>query len=312
MKNTTKIDKDSKKILIIGANGFLGKNILYLYKNNEIKNQNIQLIAADLKNTNIPIEIPFYHIDITKPEDSINKIVKIFPDVILLTAGVTNVDQCEIDKKFATKINVDGVYNILRACEKVESKLIFMSSDFVFDGLKNKGYYNEKDIPNPQSHYGKTKYEAELAIINSEINYLICRTAVLYGWNQEKINFITWVLNKLNHKEKISIVTNQINNATFVINLSQILLKLVEKDTNGIYHTAGDGALSRYEMAVKCAEFFNYNNNLITPIENLKQKAKRPKNAGLDISKLKKLIGSELEIYSLDDGLNYMKNHRLE
>jgi dTDP-4-dehydrorhamnose reductase len=96
-----------------------------------------------------------------------------------------------------------------------------------------------------------------------------------------------------------------------VKNLAEILIKLIEKDAKGIYHTVGDCALNRYEMALKCAEVFNLKKELISPIESIEQKAIRPKNAGLNISKLKRLIGSDLKIYNLDDGLNYMKNHRL-
>lgn len=313
MKNTIKIDNNSRKILIIGANGFLGKNLLQIKKtNNDYEDQNLKFFAADLKNNNIPDDIPFYNIDITKRNEAIKKIKVISPDIIILTAALTNVDLCEIDKKYAAKLNTEGPKNIIQACKKTDSKLVFMSTDFVFDGTKEIGYYNEKDVPNPQNHYAKTKYNAEIALINSQIEYLICRTAVIYGWNLEKLNFITWILSKLQNNEKISIVSTQINNATFVRNLAQILLKLIEKEAIGVYHTAGDGALSRYEMALKCAKIFNYNKDLITPLEMLKQKALRPKNAGLDITKLKQMIGSELTIFSLDDGLNYMKKHRIE
>ena len=106
-------------------------------------------------------------------------------------------------------------------------------------------------------------------------------------------------------------MTNQINSPTFVRNLALLLLKLIEKNAKEIIHTAGDCALSRYEMALKCAEIFNYDKNLIIPVQSIRQKAIRPENVGLDISKLKKLIGSELAIYSLDDGLNYMKKHSI-
>jgi dTDP-4-dehydrorhamnose reductase len=186
-----------------------------------------------------------------------------------------------------------------------------MSTDFIFDGISKKGNYNENDTPNPLSYYAKTKYKAETAIINSEIDYTICRTAVLYGWNKDKQNFITWIINKLQQNKPIQIVTDQYNSPTFVRNLAEILLKLIEKDVKGIYHTAGDCQLNRYEMAIKCAEVFNLNKELISQLESIEQKAVRPKNAGLDISKLKNLIGSELKIYNLDDGLNYMKIHRL-
>jgi len=312
MKNIIKIDENLKKILIVGANGFLGTNLLDLYEKEDSINKNFYFSAADLEKNYIKQDIPFYYIDITKPEDTIKKIVKISPDIIILTAGMTNVDQCEVDKKLATKINTEGPKNVVNACKKIGSKLVFMSTDFVFDGTKRDGFYTENDNPNPLSHYAKTKYFAEKAIIDSDIDFLICRTAILYGWSKTKLNFITWIINKLLQKEKISIVTTQINSPTFAINLAQIILKLIEKDANGIYHTAGNDILNRYEIALKCAEIFNFNKSLIIPIEYFKQKATRPENAGLDITKLKKLIGSELKIYNLNEGLNYMKENRID
>lgn len=312
MKNTIKIDENLKKILIIGANGFLGTNLLDLYEKEDSIYKNFYFSAADLEKTYINQTIPFYYIDITKSADVIKKIVNISPDIVILNAAMTNVDQCETDKKLATKINTEGPKNVIDACKKIRAKLVFMSTDFVFDGTKRNGFYTENDSPNPLSHYAKTKYFAEKAIIDSNIDFLICRTAVLYGWSKIKLNFITWVIKKLHQKEKISIVTNQINSPTFVRNLAQIILKLIEKGANGIYHTAGDDILNRYEIALNCAEIFNLNKNLIIPIEYFKQKAIRPENAGLDITKLKSLIGSELKIYNLNDGLNYMKENRID
>ena len=310
MKNTMTVDKPSKTILIIGANGFLGSNILQL-RNIMEKDLNYQFLAGDIENSNVPIDVTFYHINITNPQDTLKKNEVISPDAILLTAAMTNVDQNEVDKDLATVINTEGPKNVLEVCKKTDSKLLFMSTDFIFDGISKEGNYNENDTPNPLSYYAKTKYKAEQAIVNSDIDYTICRSAVLYGWNKIKQNFITWVINKLQQNEPIQIVTNQLNSPTFVKNLAEILIKLIEKDAKGIYHTAGDCTLNRYEMALKCAEVFNLKKELISPIERFEQKAIRPKNAGLNISKLKRLIGSELKIYNLDDGLSYMKNHRL-
>ncbi len=303
------VDKYSKTILIIGANGFLGSNILKLRETKEVRDLNYQFLAGDIENSNIPIDVTFYHINITNPQDTLKKVEVISPDIILLTAAMTNVDQNEVDKELATAINTEGPKNVLDACKKADSELVFLSTDFIFDGISKKGNYNENDTPNPLSHYAKTKYNAEQAIINSEIEYTICRAAVLYGWNKEKQNFITWIINKLQQNEPIQIVTDQLNSPTFVKNLAEILIKLIEKDAKGIYHTAGDCTLNRYQMALKCAEVFNLKNELISQIESIEQKAIRPKNAGLDISKLKNLIGSDLKIYNLNDGLIYMKNH---
>ena len=312
MKKSIVIDDSAKKILVIGANGFLGANIIKLRLDKTYQEQKFIFLAADIENSNMERDVPFYFIDITKSKSTVNKILKISPDVIILTASMTNVDQNEINKGLAKKINIDGPKNVLKACKKIDSKLIFMSTDFIFDGISKDGNYKEDDLPNPQNYYGKTKKDAESAIINSEIDFLICRTAVLYGWNNIKLNFITWILNKLEQNEKIKIITNQTNNPTFIRNLAEIILKLIEKDARGIYHSAGDGALSRYEMALQCAEIFDYNKDLITPVDEIAQSAIRPKNVGLDISKLKNLIGAELSVYNLKDGLKYMKLHRIK
>ncbi len=311
MNNIIKTGNNMKKVLVIGANGFLGTN-LFEFRNSEfLSNQNLQLVAGDLDNSNLPSDIPFYTIDITDYEQSEKNIIKISPDIIVLTAAMTNVDQCEVDRKLASKINVIGPRNIVKACIKTNSKLVFLSTDFVFDGEKKRGsYYKETNIPNPLSYYAKTKYKAELIIFNSGIEFLICRTSVLYGWNEIKLNFITWVLNNLKQNNQISIITNQINSPTQVTNLAQIILKLIEKNAKGIYNTAGSCAVSRYEIALKCAEVFGYNKNLIIPIDSFEQKAIRPKNVGLDINKLNKLIGNELKIFNLEEGLIYMKETR--
>lgn len=307
MKSNINLDNNLKKVLIIGSNGFLGSNFFTLDNRKEIINQNLHFIASSLHNSILDKTIPFYQIDITNKKDTIKKISNICPNFVILTAAMTNVDQCEINKELATKINVNGPENVIKACKKINSKLVFISTDFVFDGEKEGGYYNETDQPKPLSYYAMTKLKAELAIINSGIEYLICRTAVLYGWNERKLNFITWILNNLKQNKEISIVKSQINSPTFVKNLVQIILKLIEKNANGIFHTAGNCALSRYNMALSCAENFNYTKNLIIPIKSLNQKALRPKNVSLDISKLKKFIGSELKIYNFKDGLDYMK-----
>ena len=311
MKSIIKTGKELKKVLVIGANGFLGTHLLEFRNAENLSKQNLHLVAADLSNSNLPSDIPFQIIDITNYYQTYKIISKICPEFIVLTAAMTNVDQCEVNRKLAEKINVTGAQNVVKICKKIQSKLVFLSTDFVFDGEKKRGYYyTETDIPNPLSYYAKTKYRAELIISGSEIDYLICRTAVLYGWYKIKLNFITWILNNLKQNNKISLITNQINSPTHVVNLAQIILKLIEKNAKGIYNTAGNCALNRYEIALKCAEVFGYNKNLIIPVDFFEQKAIRPKNVGLDISKLKKLIGTELKIYNLEEGLIYMKETR--
>ncbi len=313
MNNNIKTDNNLKKVLVIGANGFLGTKLFELKNSEENIILNLNLVAAYLENSNLPSDIPFQKIDITNYKQMEKKITDLSPDIIVLTAAMTNVDKCEVNRKLARKVNVVGPLNVVKVCKKLSSKLVYLSTDFVFDGIKKEGYYyNETDIPNPLSYYARTKYKAELIILGSGIEYLICRTAVLYGWNQKRLNFITWILDNLKQNKPFSIVTNQINSPTFVVNLAQIILKLIEMDVKGIYHTAGDCVLNRYEMALKCVEIFEFNKNLITPLDCFKQNAIRPKNVGLDITKLKKLIEPGLKMYNLEEGLIYMKEHRID
>ena len=157
MKSTIKIDKSSRKILLIGANGFLGANILRFHLDENLKKKKIIFIGADLDNSNIKKEIPFYYMDITNSRDTLKKILKISPEIVILTAAMTDVDQNELFKEKATKINTIGPKNIIKACEKINSKLVFLSTDYVFDGTSKPGNYNEKDTPNPVNHYGSTK-----------------------------------------------------------------------------------------------------------------------------------------------------------
>jgi len=309
MKKIIKIDKKLRKVLLIGANGFLGANIINLLKSTESLNQKYSLIATDILNNNIPSDIPFYSLDITERNTLFQKVEKIKPELIILTAAMTDVDNCEIKKSLATEINLNGPINVFQAAQKLNIKVVFLSTDFVFDG-KKRGLYSETDEPNPISHYGLTKFKAELALQQTELEYLICRTAVLYGWNEVKLNFITWILEKLHNEEEIKILTNQINSPTYIYNLAEIIFQLIENESSGIYHTAGNKAYTRYEMALKCAEIFEYDQDLIIPIEHFKQKALRPPNGGLDVSKIKHECGNKLKILSLEEGLVLMKETR--
>jgi dTDP-4-dehydrorhamnose reductase len=299
-----------EKLLIIGANGFLGKNLLKIYEQNATYKNKYKIYTADLLNSNIPQTFYFRKLDITNKEKTNHLIQEIHPDIIVLTAAITDVDKCEIERDIAREINFEAPKSIVEICNKTNTKLVFISTDFIFDGKKPNVPYHEQDIPNPPNYYAQTKFHAELSILYAEIEFLICRTAVLYGWNNDKPNFITWVLEKLSTGEEISIVTNQINSPTYVINLAEIIFKLIEKDQEGIFHTAGDSILSRYQMAVKCAEIFDYDKSLIHPIDNLEQTAQRPTNVGLDISKLKNVVQNEKKIYTFTDGLIHMKNNQ--
>ncbi|MBD3211391.1 MAG: sugar nucleotide-binding protein [Candidatus Lokiarchaeota archaeon] len=301
-----------EKILLLGANGFLGSYLIDTYLKNTPLQEAYSLIGADLENFNIPNTIPFQFMDMTDKNLLNEQLRSISPEIIILTAAMTDVDGCENEKEKARLINFEGPQEIANISKRIGSKLVFLSTDFVFDGIDRQTGYNETDIPNPLSYYAQTKFHAELAIMYSEIDFLICRTAVLYGWNSNKLNFITWILNELKQENEIKITTTQYNSPTYVKNLADIIFTLIRHDTHGIFHTAGDSILSRYEMVLKCADVFDYNPNLVIPIKDFKQKARRPEFAGLDISKLRAELSDEITISSLEDGLIDMKQQKVK
>jgi len=245
---------------------------------------------------------PKERIDITKKE-IFTAIKKVNPDVVIHCAAFTNVDECEIQKEKAWEVNVTGTENVAQACQEVDGKMIYISTDFVFDGKK--GMYKETDKTNPINYYGKTKLEGEKRVKEICKNYVIARTSVLYGWH-ERLNFVTWVIEQLKNKNKIKIVTDQYTSPTLADNLAKALLEIAEKDIRGLYHVTGSERINRYDFALKIADRFDLDKGLITPIlsKELNQKAERPKDSSLSIEKIKNKV--ETKLLNINKGLERM------
>ena len=216
----------------------------------------------------------------------VDKLVKnISPDVVIHTAALTNVDYCETNKREAWDVNVEGTRNIAEASRLVNSKMVYISTDYVFDG--EQGMYREYDRPNPLNHYGETKYEGEKVVQELCSDYLIARPSVLYGWHP-KPNFVTWVIKELRQGHEINIVRDQFNSPTLVDNLVDLILKLIERGETGVYHTSGSERINRFKFTLKIADAFNLDRNLINPVtpDELNWVAERPRDSSLDISKM--------------------------
>ncbi len=290
------------KVFITGANGLLGQHLV------EFFSQVHKVFASDLHPH--PFSV-FSHgsyelLDILN-KDTLSFLVTSFkPNLIINAAAYTDVDGCETNQNKAREANVGGVENLIEICRKEKVKLVQISTDYVFDG-KN-GPYSEDDPPHPISYYGKTKLESENKIEESDIDFIIVRTNVLYGVG-EKVNpnFFTWVLNKLRKSEKINVVTDQFNNPTLVDDLSKAILELAAKKFCGTINLAGSEYLSRHDFARLIADKFELKKDNIRPIktEDLKQKAPRPFKGGLKIDLAKKILKTEL--LGVSKGLEHLK-----
>ncbi|MBA7527404.1 dTDP-4-dehydrorhamnose reductase [subsurface metagenome] len=230
-------------------------------------------------------------------------IKKINPDYIVHTAALTNVDACETHKEDAFKINVNGTKHIAEASEEINAKLVYISTDYVFDG--EKGMYKEDDPTNPVDYYGETKLEGE-KVVKDLMDFIIVRPSVLYGWNSVKLNFVTWAIDELRKGKEINIVKDQFNTPTLADNLAELISELIERGESGLFHACGSERINRYDFALKIAEIFDLNRALITPItsDQLNWIAKRPMDSSLDVSKISKIK----KPLNIEEGLKRMRD----
>jgi dTDP-4-dehydrorhamnose reductase len=300
-----KSSEHRKTIFITGANGLLGQKLCRDFSSS------YKIIAADLQPDNL-VSFPnlsYETLDITDRR-ALEFHVRFYkPQVIINAAAYTDVDGCETHRTQAWAANVGGVKNLVRACHKHGTKLVHLSTDYIFGG--ESGPYSEDDPPHPVSFYGETKLESEKVIKESEIEYLIVRTNVLYGFGKKvKKNFLLWLLEKLSAGEKLKIVDDQFNNPTLADNLSECILEMAERNLSGIFHIGGAEYLSRYDFALKVAEVFGFKEAEITPIktDSLKQKAKRPSRGGLKTQKAQSILKTKL--LDVKEGLKRAKESR--
>jgi len=288
------------KFLVSGASGLLGSKVVNL-----ALKKGFTVYSGYL--SHMPLEGIPVKIDVSNRENVLEVVSKIKPNVIVHCASLTDVDKCELDKELAKKINVEGTKNIVEAAEKVNSFLVFISTDYVFDGLK--GMYKEEDKTNPINFYGYTKLLGEEIVKSSKVDYLIARTSVIFGSKPAsgKINFALWLIEKLRNNQKVEVLVDQFVSPTLNTNLAGMIIEACERQLLGIYHLSGATRVSRYEFALKLAETFNLNKDLIiaSRMEKMSWIAKRPKDSSLDTSKAKRDLN--LKPMDLNTALNYLK-----
>jgi len=235
-----------------------------------------------------------FALDITQREQTVESIVKLHPFVVIHTAAETNVDLCETNHEHARKTNVEGTANVAEACATVGAKMIFISTDYVFDG--SKGDYSEMDQPNPISFYGLSKLEAERTVKSKLPSALIVRTSVLYGWHPSKLNFATWVIKGLREHKTLRVAMDHINSPTLADNLAVAILVAIKRNSESTLHVAGSEKISRFDFARRIAKSFELDASLLVPVgmRDLNWAAKRPRDSSLSVAKAEKELGVEL------------------
>ncbi len=266
------------RVLVVGASGFLGRALC------DVSDQDLLRIPT-VRSVSSAYPGPVDHmVDITDPEQVDRVVETVRPAWVINAAAETGVDRCEEDPDRAYRVHVEATENLARACERAGSGLVFMSTNYVFDGTQ--GLYGESDTPNPLGVYGRSKLEGEARVLEASCPGIVIRTAVLYGYREGcRPNFVTWAAGALARREPIRVVTDEWANPTLVDELASFILGLCRRGFNGVVHFAGADFLSRFDMVEQVCHRFGLDLGLVTPVTSseLAQKARRPPRAGLRI-----------------------------
>jgi len=303
-----------EKLFIIGIGGLTGHKIAELTKNNyelfgSYNNRNPKFEFVDQYNIDL--------VDFKKFEEIINEIS---PDYIINTSGINNVDYCEDNKELAFKINTNFVEQLTNFCELKNTKLIQLSTDSVFDGNKTESY-TEEDIPNPINVYGETKYQAEkISLKNSE--NLVVRASVLYGWlpkiltsipssSMKSINFSQWLIGELENNETVQIVQDEYSSPIIVDDFVKSIIHLIKTENSGIYHSAPNSKINRFEFCKKIAQEFNFSSELIIPTTIKKLGRKVPTGTDKSLNS-EKLSSTNFKFLTIEKSIKLLKKQWIE
>ena len=272
------------KLLITGASGLYGSKLAKL-----AVTRNFEVYSG--YNQDLPLYGNLVKFDISNKELVNDVFKRVKPDVVVHAATLTDVDKCEVNKELAWKINVEATKNIAEAAKMTGSFLIYISTDYVFNG--EKGNYSEPDKPDPINYYGLTKLKAE-ELVKTQTECCIARPSVIYGATPAagKVNFALWVIDALSKGQRIKIVTDQWNTPTLNTSLVDMTVEVIERRLTGTFHLSGATRVSRFEFAQLIAEIFELDKSLIDPAKSAQFKwpAKRPKDSSLDTSKAHKIL----------------------
>lgn len=297
-----------KRILVCGSNGLLGQKLAWMLA----ADSQYEVLNTSHHRNFVLVNFLFDYtqLDISVRGDVKSLVSSFRPDVIFNAAAMTNVDLCEKEREQAWKMNVVGVENLVEIARRINAKLIHISTDYVFDGKTPP--YDENSRVNPVNYYGKTKLAGENAVLTGGIEHAILRTIVVYGTGVGvRNNFALWVVKNLQEGKSIRCVDDQISNPTHVQDLAQAMINCVKYDGKGIFHTSGGQVASRYDFAVRAAEIFGLDKQLIERIKtpDLVLPAVRPLNTTFIIDKARKEI--HYNPMNVTQGLELLKRELL-
>ena len=275
-------------MLITGVSGLLGNNLAFyfrekhdvlgLYHSHPVEIDGIQTKAVDISDLS-----------------SVQNIIRGFkPDIIVHCASITNIDFCEENKKLAEEINVQGTKTIMHSTAKLNTYLVYISTDAIYDG-DSEGAHTESEIVTPDNFYASTKLKGEKEVLEIK-NSLVIRTNI-FGWNiQKKYSLAEWVLNELSFRRSINGFNDVHFSSIYTFLLAELIEESIEVGLTGVFNCASNGSMTKYEFACHIADQFGLNRELIKPIsvENSQLTVKRNKNLVLNVEKIEEALKKKL------------------
>lgn len=264
------------RVFVTGVGGQLGHDVM-----NELKKRGHEAIGSDVQgNCDVLLDIT----DVDAVKEAIGKVQ---PEAIIHCAAWTAVDAAEKQEELVRAINVDGTANLTVACKENGCKMMYISTDYVFDGQGNTPWEPDCKDYKPLNVYGQTKLEGELAVVSTLENYFIIRIAWVFGKNGN--NFVKTMLNVVKKYDTVRVVNDQIGTPTYTLDLARLLVDMIETDKYGYYHVTNEGGyISWYDFACEIFRMVGYTTKVlpVTTEEYGLSKVARPFNSRLDKSKL--------------------------
>jgi dTDP-4-dehydrorhamnose reductase len=251
------------RVLVTGADGQLGHDVV-----KRLNENSIECLGTSIK-----------ELDITNEAQTNKLITNYNPDVVVHCAAYTAVDKAEEDRELCYNINVLGTRYVAKACKNIGAKMVYISTDYVFDGEGDQPF-EITDKPNPINYYGQTKYEGELEVLKLLDKYFIVRISWAFGINGN--NFVKTMLKLGKERDEISVVADQIGSPTYTYDLARLIIDMIQTDKYGIYHATNEGYCSWYEFACEIFKQAGVNVKVNSiKSEDYTTKAVRPKNSRL-------------------------------
>jgi dTDP-4-dehydrorhamnose reductase len=286
-------ERQMRRILVIGAKGMLGRDLATVLRSSS----DSEVIGWDLD-----------EIDIREEKETVDKIERLGPEIVIHLAAYTNVDECESQVEQALAINAEGTRHVALGALRCQAKVVYLSTDYVFDGKKMAPYV-EDDPSNPLNVYGLSKLKGEQYLQTLMEDFLIVRTQWLYG--KFGRHFITSILRQAQEKGELQIVNDQVGSPTYTVDLSIVLSVLIERNARGIFHVTNSGFCTWYDFGRAILAWSGVERVRVTPISSraLNRPAPRPSYSVLSCEKLKREIGVSLRPWS-EATKDYLKSLR--